>query len=692
VRGSVCVLLCSLVLGFAIDVRAQAPNEGYGASATLTRAAFEEARSVAVVKRAQIEATNAGDVGDMLERAPFVVVQRTASGSATPILRGLTGYQVLLLQDDLRLNDALTRAGGSATLNLVDPESVAQIEIVRGPASVLYGSDALGGVVHVRTRDTLANLAGENDVTASALVRGAGAEHAARAQGGLAAGLGRVGLWLSGARGYAGQVLRGGGLGEQPFTGHQDWSAANKLEVVPARGQRISLAYQSGHLFDMPRSDVSTREDVQRTLSLDRDAVVLTYRGRALAGRLRLHSYMGVSQRGEHRQRLRPGNDQHERERVRTLQAGLRVSGNPWFGASMELGFETNVERIESDAWKLSDGMRTPAERGRYVDGSRYALHALYALLTQRVLPRLTLLLGARGTLALARASRDPLFEVDLGPGAALDRRFARPVASLGVRGELLPSLTLVASVLGGFRAPNLEDFQAFGGAARGYTVPNLKLNEERSWSFEGGLEYLTREWDVRGYGFATLLSGLIVRVVTSLEGMTEVDGQRVIGRRNASRGLLAGGELSATRRASFGLFGSVAGSLTWGKSQRPDDEGQTVHEPASKVPPPTAVLRTGYEHPAQPYFGSLTLALQAPQSRLSEGDRLDVRLCPAGPEVCREVPGFVELTLRAGLRLREGVLVTIAAENLLDAGYRTYASGAYAPGRNFMAGLRVTL
>ena len=62
----------------------------------------------------------------------------------------------------------------------------------------------------------------------------------------------------------------------------------------------------------------------------------------------------------------------------------------------------------------------------------------------------------------------------------------------------------------------------------------------------------------------------------------------------------------------------------------------------------------------------------------------------PNGPDGCTEVPGFVDLTLRAGLRLRQGVLVTIAAENLLDAGYRTYASGAYAPGRNFMAGLRV--
>lgn len=670
----------------------EAQTESYGANATLTRDAFESSRSVAVVKRDQIERSNAGDVGDMLERAPFVVVQRTASGSATPILRGLTGYQVLLMLDDLRLNDALTRAGGSASLNLVDPESVSQIEIVRGPASVLYGSDALGGVVHVRTRDVSIDPSGEPDYMATTLLRGAGAEHSGRVQAALQGSMQHVGVWLSGARGYAGAVRRGDGLGKQRYTGHQDWSAASKLEVVPARGQRLSLSYQSGHLFDMPRPDVSEPGDVQSTLSLDRDAAVLTYRGRAPGRRLRLYGYLGVSQRSELRQRLRNGADQRERERVRTLQAGLRASGNPWWGSSMEVGFETNVERIAAGAYTLADGERTRAARGRYVDGSHYDLHALYALLTQQVWRSLTVLLGARGTLAVARAPRDPWFEDARGADAALDRIFARPVASLGLRAQVLDSLALVASVLGGFRAPNLEDFQAFGAAARGYTVPNLDLHEERSWSFEAGLEFISHAWDVRAYGFTSLLSGLIVRVPTLLDGMAEIDGQRVVGRRNASRSLLTGAELSATYHMAFGMFASAAASLTWGETTRPNEDGASVREPASKVPPPSVVLRTGYERADQPYFGSLSLGLQTAQKRLSEGDKLDVRLCPDGPDDCRRVSGFVDLTLRAGLRLREGVLVSVAAENLLNAGYRTYASGAYAPGRNFTVGLRLSL
>jgi outer membrane receptor protein involved in Fe transport len=668
---------------------ALAQADPYGASATVTRETFEQSRSVSRLGREQADLTAAGDVGDMLERLPGVVVQRTASGSATPILRGLTGYQVLLMLDDMRLNDALTRAGGSAILNLVDPESVQRIEVVRGPASVIYGSDALGGVVHVRTLSSGASADGEPLFAATSFSRAASAERALRAGGALQGAGGGWGLRLSGVRGYAGAVDRGEQLGPQPFTGHQDWALSGKVEAVPAPRHRLSLSHQSGHLFDMPRSDVSKPGDVQRTVSLDRDGSVLTYDARMFDRRLRLHSYLGVSIRREHRQRLRSQGDQRERERVRSHQAGIRASLTPWTWGSLELGLETTLDRVASSGSNTKESGERVQERGRYVDGSSYDMHALYGLLSQRVARRLLLMLGARATLVFAQAPVDPLFEEALGAGAELDRRFLRAVSSLGMRYEPTPALAWVVSALGGFRAPNLEDFQAFGGGARGYTVPNLRLEEERSWTFESGLEFQRGGWDVRAYGFVSLLSGLIVRVPTTLDGMSEVDGEPVIGRRNASRGMLVGGEAALTRSFDFGLFASAAAWLTWGRSERPSDSGTDVTEPASKVPPPIAVLRTGYNHQAVPYFADLSLALQLEQPRLSEGDKADVRLCPKGPEGCDEVPGFADLTLRVGVRIRERVVLTVAAENILDVAYRSFASGSYAPGRNFVAALR---
>jgi outer membrane receptor protein involved in Fe transport len=649
------------------------------------------ARSVSIVTREQASQAAAGNVGDMLSQAHAVVVQRTASGSATPILRGLTGYQVLLMADDLRLNDSLTRAGGSATLNLIDPESVAQIDVIRGPASVLYGSDALGGVVHVRTQGTKASETAAPWGAASAFVRGASAERSLRAQGSVDGALGPFGLRISGGAGHAGELLRGGDLGLQPFTGHTDWSIASRFEAVPARDHRIAVAYQAGHQLQVPRPDVSREDDRQRTVALTRDAAVLSYTGRPLRRRVRLHIFGAIVLRHEQRERVRPMRAETEWDEVLGLQMGVRAGVKPWRSANLELGAESTLDRVESRGERRStDGTLTPG-RGRYVDGSRYDMHAAYALLSQGLGTRTLLLVGGRSTWVEAHAPVDPLFEPTLGPRAALDRSFAGVVGSMGVRQAFRPELAWTTSLLSGFRAPNLEDFQAFGGGARGITVPNLSLRDERTYTLESGVEANVKNFSAQAFVFGSVLRHLIVRVPHTFDGMDTLDGEPIFTRENGSQTYLTGGELSVLYQSERGPFASAASWLSWGTTRRPNDDGSTRKEPATKVPPAIGVLRVGYNKQPSPYFGEAVLRMQHSQRRLSEADKSDVRLCMLGAERCSEVPGFWDLTLRAGLRL-EHIFVSVAVENLFDAAYKTYASGVYAPGRNFVLALRGTL
>ena len=84
-------------------------------------------------------------------KASGLWVQETNLGGGAPILRGLIGNQVLILVDGVRLNDSTTRAGPNQSLNSIDPLSVERVEVVRGPSSVLYGSDALGGVILIQS-------------------------------------------------------------------------------------------------------------------------------------------------------------------------------------------------------------------------------------------------------------------------------------------------------------------------------------------------------------------------------------------------------------------------------------------------------------------------------------------------------------------------------------------------------------
>ena len=82
-----------------------------------------------------------------------VFVQKTNHGGGSPFVRGLTGNQVLMLVDGIRLNNSTFRYGPNQYLNTIDPFSIGHIEVAKGTGSVQYGSDALGGVIQVFSKE-----------------------------------------------------------------------------------------------------------------------------------------------------------------------------------------------------------------------------------------------------------------------------------------------------------------------------------------------------------------------------------------------------------------------------------------------------------------------------------------------------------------------------------------------------------
>lgn len=101
-------------------------------------------------------------VADALRFQGGVAVQQTTPGQSTIYVRGLSGREVVHLVDGVRVNSTIFRAGNNPQLSLIDPYSLAHLEVVRGPSSVLHGSDALGGVVVGATRLPGYSLDGES--------------------------------------------------------------------------------------------------------------------------------------------------------------------------------------------------------------------------------------------------------------------------------------------------------------------------------------------------------------------------------------------------------------------------------------------------------------------------------------------------------------------------------------------------
>jgi len=99
-----------------------------------------------------IKELNPTTTADLLEKKGGVSVQKSQLGGGSPNIRGFEANKILLMLDGVRLNNAIYRSGHLQNLITIDENMLDDVEIIFGPSSVLYGSDALGGTINMRTR------------------------------------------------------------------------------------------------------------------------------------------------------------------------------------------------------------------------------------------------------------------------------------------------------------------------------------------------------------------------------------------------------------------------------------------------------------------------------------------------------------------------------------------------------------
>ena len=110
------------------------------------------AYSIESIDRKTIESANVNQTPDLLTKTNGVQVQKSQLGGGSPIIRGFEANRVLLVVDGVRMNNAIYRSGHLQNALTVDANAVDMVEVVFGPSSTIYGSDALGGVIHFYTR------------------------------------------------------------------------------------------------------------------------------------------------------------------------------------------------------------------------------------------------------------------------------------------------------------------------------------------------------------------------------------------------------------------------------------------------------------------------------------------------------------------------------------------------------------
>ena len=112
----------------------------------------EVPKKVVQINKSTIELSNPMTSADLLERGGNVFIQKSQLGGGSPMIRGLSTNRLVLSVDGVRLNNAIYRGGNIHNVISISPMNIENTEIIMGSASVLYGSDAIGGVMNFYTK------------------------------------------------------------------------------------------------------------------------------------------------------------------------------------------------------------------------------------------------------------------------------------------------------------------------------------------------------------------------------------------------------------------------------------------------------------------------------------------------------------------------------------------------------------
>lgn len=107
---------------------------------------------ILLLKQSTIEESQAKSMAEVLSMTGQVFVQKSQAGGGSPVLRGFEANRCLLVVDGVRLNNLIYRGGHLQNIITLDNQSLERVEILFGPSSTMYGSDALGGVIHMTTK------------------------------------------------------------------------------------------------------------------------------------------------------------------------------------------------------------------------------------------------------------------------------------------------------------------------------------------------------------------------------------------------------------------------------------------------------------------------------------------------------------------------------------------------------------
>ena len=625
---------------------------------------FDTSGAASIRTHQEILERQAPDMFQAIQNEVGVLLQSTAAGQASPYVRGLTGQQVLILIDGIRLNNSITRRGPNQYFNLIDPGMVDHIEVLRGQGSVLWGSDAIGGVINIVTRgpDTHWGRC-HGDYTGGELTQYYNTANSSpytrlNVEGWSC----NTGIFAGGSFANIRDLDTGWGFGRQPGTNFQQWAGDIKFNYLVSDHEMLTFSLQHFQQDDLPRSDrfpgfpgdLNSSNTFANARFFDpqqRDLAYIRYQA--------LHPFPAIDAltltASYHRQRENqetgvPTTRFQETDVETVGLSAVAVRDTDHLG-KWSSGVDWYYDDIDSTFGGTASGPIVP-------DDAYYQRFGAFVNWDIALTCRLNAVAGVRyesiRTAGTPIISNTPVF---------VKTNYHDWIGQVGLVYELNPCTHLVGSISEGFRAPNLDDLMANNPNVlqQGQSVPSLGLIPEHSINYEVGIKTNHDRLRTQTFVFWIDLQDNIVSITTAPDTFASANQDSLV------QGVEFDGEYLLGE--GWSLYGNFW--YTYGKNLVTDS-------PLSRIPPTQGILGLRWRDPElRSYFAIYTWMVRR-QDRLDPvRDVTDERI-PAGG-----TPGYATLNLRIGRTYGccDQHRLSLSLENITDQPYLVHGSGVFGTG-----------
>ncbi|MCF6366067.1 MAG: TonB-dependent receptor [Bacteroidales bacterium] len=675
-----------------------------------------------IISKNKIALNNAQTSADLLKLSGEVFIQKSQLGGGSPMIRGFSANRVLIVVDGVRMNNAIFRSGNLQNVISIDANSIENSEIIFGPGSVVYGSDALGGVMDFHSLRAKYTTSEKTKFAGNTMFRFSSANTEKTGHLDFSVSKKRFSSVTSlsysdfddlimgniGNESYTrpeyvdiinGQdiVITNSNKNIQKYSGYKQLNVLQKLRFKPNKYLDINYGFYYSKTSDIPRYDrliqysgnqlkyaqwyYGPQEWMMNNISFFHSRETKLFSESKL-----IFAYQDFK---ESRHDRKFGKDEIRKryENVKAYSVNLDFEKEIKQNSFLFYGAEAVTNKIYSSGIKLNvNDLSERLTSSRYPDNSDYSTFAAYISYKNNLSDIFTLNTGLRYNRVYAFAELDTMFfdfpfqNIDFNTGA-LNGSFG-----LVYRPETWQFSFNVSS---GFRAPNIDDMaKVFDSEPGSVVVPNSELTPEFAYNTDIGIvKLINKKIKVDAAVFYTFLDDALIRKDFTFNGADSImyDGElsKVQAIVNADNAVIYGFQIAFFAE----LLDKLSVSSNYNYTRGYDSENMPLRHVAPSFGTTHLLFKT--EKFKADLFAEYNAEISFENLAESEVDKPHIYASDLNGNPFS--PSWYTINLNTLFKINKVFSLKAGVENIFNMRYRPYSSGIVAPGRNFIFSLKAS-